>query len=293
MLCAVVAASAQGCGASDGLDPQPDAGGPGGPMCDSDAPSLPAELVGNFIVAPAGCALDTAAPGLGYLWVDACGGAATFMPDGQQSAGIVRVDAARYLYEVAEGADFSSELRVLDEQRGTSPVISLQSTAADPRWEGWALRQRELTPAVAVPESRRKTDCATSETWSMLAFDGVAAGRVLVAPAERAYTTGDLAPSVYVFGSSATGVTVRWPEAQQRFYGSLVHYDGTSGTARHDVLSACAELDGAVELAWDGSTVIADVDWFVFDTTDLDGDGDRRDFVIRRTRYVLRADACG
>lgn len=159
--------------------------------------------------------------------------------------------------------------------------------------ELWAV---QAANAPAVEHDLRETFCAVEESWSIHTTS--------VAPAD-AWGEG----GVRITEGRDTGLVVRFgadevqvydgrlptcgPDCARDSSGSVVAWDGHTGTIRYrNTHGVCAALDGDATFTRDGDELVLEQDWVIVDISDMDRDGSLNDRVIRRTRTVLREDAC-
>ncbi len=158
--------------------------------------------------------------------------------------------------------------------------------------ELWAIQARNSTP---VEHSVEGTFCATEESWSVHTTS--------VAPEEA---WGD---SPIRLSDTRDGLVVRFRadevlvadgrlptcghDCTRTSNGAVVGWDGFGGTIRYrNTHGLCSALSGDAHFTYDGNELVLEQDWVVIDVTDMDRDGLVDDRVIRRTRSVLREDAC-
>ena len=75
--------------------------------------------------------------------------------------------------------------------------------------------------------------------------------------------------------------------------GTLVAWDGREGLVRYrNTHGVCSALTGDARVTYEADDLVLEQDWVIIDIDDADRDGSLDDRVIRRTRTVLRTDAC-
>ena len=259
-----------------------------------DGAALPDVFVGGFWVVGNECGgVDPLAPTIALLSVGACGEANTYFPDGLDSSGTIAADdngeyAYRSFDERTGSLILSFRIASLVDERAGSPVLELGSLDSDVPWKLWAIRQSDALSAAAP----RIDACASSESWSLHALEGVSIGDALDSGVDQTVASNPFITLGGVVPGESSRVRIagaaRWG-FDDTFDMRITEWTGSGGSA--DGLP-CRELDDAVQFNWDGTTLVLVADWLLPDASDLDGDGRTNDFLVRRTRTEFRADAC-
>ena len=291
-----------GCASSFSIE-EADAGPPPIDAACELGEALPAEVVGHFTFVEPGCRREGPWPGddwvIHVFWVDWCGDAGTLTLDGRDSTGRARRVGDGFRYETSAGPTgrpFAFEFRALGRGGDGAPALAVESVAGAPSYFTWGLRIGDPdgdTDPSEVPVVRA---CAERESWSAHELTRSGAGRRL---GQGEATLVGLAASRVEMSVERPGeIQIRDPRlmglpGEARFHSRVRDWDAAAGVGRFGwPLQACTELDGQVEVEWNGARLVTRVDWLVRDTEDLDRDGDREELLVRRTRTESRPEAC-